>query len=136
MPRERNRPRKPWRAIAGTWRGGRVTAINGDQVTLRVRAEHATIAEYVVDASVFASGHAPTLNGAVAVRFAIAAVNDTTAIADRVVVEVRSAQFVGRIESTPEAENFGAIAYELTGESPFYDWEPGADPMPPRRILF
>jgi hypothetical protein len=127
-----NRPLKPWRTSGGSWRGGRVVAINGSTVTIRVRAEQAYVHNYDVNIAAFAPGHAPSLNGAVVVHIGNAGLQ--TAIADYLITEVRGAQFCGAIDSTDEQENFGHVPYALTGESPYWDWIP-AEERPPRPLL-
>lgn len=97
---------RPWRMRAGPWCSGRTTAINGDEATIEVMAEHGHLHNYIVSTSVFRAGAVPTLNGAVAVKFNIAPVNDPTPIADRVVQEVVPVRFLGLIEHTPERPNW------------------------------
>jgi hypothetical protein len=115
-----NRPLKPWRTTGGDWRGGRVVAINGQAITIRVRAEASYVHEYTVDRALFRDP--PVLEGACVVK--VGNLSLQTAVPDYLITEVRGAQFCGVIESTADRENWGHVAYQLTGESPYWPWTP------------
>jgi hypothetical protein len=117
-----NRPKKPWRTSGGDWRGARVLARDGNRVTIRAHAEHAYKVNFEVDTSVFPGGIVPSPNGACVVR--IGNLGPTVHPNDYAIIEARPAVFCGYIDSTNEHENFGFVAYELTGESPYWNWEP------------
>jgi hypothetical protein len=112
------RARKHWRTVGGDWRGGRIDALTDTTMTITLQAESWCTAPFTVARAMHPEA---SLNGAVACRLA----NPGAPIADYLIAEVRPAQFCGGIDSTPDNPNVGAVAYDLTGESEYYEFPEG-----------
>ncbi len=109
---------KPWRTCAGRWRGGRIVAVAGATMTIECVTEPwQPVQQYACAVALLRApvGSPAAVGNACAVRFAD--VGEAVAFADRIVVEVRPAQFIGMREGT-----YGHVGFELTHESPVL-WE-------------
>ena len=108
------RPLKPWRCVAGDWRGARVTAVGDTTITLSVRAEQHIVREYTVAKSLF-------LEATVKAYCNVRILNVGSGVDNYVIGEVRSAGCAGHA-STDEHPNWGHVDYSLTNESPYWPW--------------
>jgi hypothetical protein len=112
----RARPLKPWIHIGGAWRGGRILTVDAETLTIELVAEASTRHTYAVGRALYPQAVA---GNAVVAR--IANLGLSTAIADYLIVEVRSALFAGRIEHTAEFPNWGVVDYVRDlGEPPYW----------------
>ena len=111
----RARALKPYRLQGGDWRGGRITAVDTNTITVSVRAEQSYEQSYVVSKTLYT--HAAVGN-ACACR--IGNLGPAVAIANYLITEIRDAHFAGE-EHTAARPNWGAVGYELTNESPYWE---------------
>lgn len=115
--------RKPWRSAGGAWRGGRIVAVDGGEMTVEVLcAPYDPPQQYTCSVGLLKTpqGSPAAAGNAVAVKFAIAA-NDESPFSDWVIAEVRPAPFIGLREHRADAPNWGHVPYSFTGEDELYE---------------
>ena len=116
---ERARPLKPPRIVAGDWRGGRLVAVGATTIDIEVCAEQHYRHVYQIEKAL---SPLSAVDDACIVRIGNLGANPS--IANYVIVEVKPARFCGHVQSTADMPNHGHIPYELTGESPYWNWSP------------
>ena len=113
---ETARPLKPWRCVAGDWRGARVVNVNVDEdtITLSVRAEQHLVREYEVARSLYLDA---TIDAPCIVRI----LNVGAGCDNYIIGEIRSAGWAGTVHSSVRP-SWAHVDYSLTGEDPYYAW--------------
>lgn len=106
----RVRAMKPPRAVGGDWRGGRIIAVDGATLTVRLRAEANVERDYTIAKALYPNG---IVNDPIVARIS----NAGSALADYIMAEVRGTTFLGGAEHTEAHPNIGHVPYWLTGES-------------------
>jgi hypothetical protein len=114
MSEEAIRALKPWRVVHLDWRGGRITAVADETITIELRAEQSIIRSYVVALALY-----PEAAEGAAVICKIA--NPGAGTDSYIISEVRGASFCGYGHSSA-APSWGHIAYEMFGEDPYWPW--------------
>jgi hypothetical protein len=114
MSEEAIRALKPHRVVHLDWRGGRIVAVGGGNLTIELRAEQSIVRSYVIAQALYPEA---AEGGAVICKIA----NPGAGVDSYIISEVKAASFCGYGHSSA-APSWGHIPYEMFGESPFWPW--------------